>query len=1203
MYAKMLRPLVFTELKLSLKSRRTKFVLLFACLVSVSFYGLVEVQYVLRAAESASAGMMAPTYLAATLGHHFVALFCLVIVLLTYDLWERDRRNRINEVLEVVPSSNVIVVLGRLLGLVLLLTLTIVVFVVAIVLYGWIAETVGLGYGNLIELHSVASFLIWDLVPNLAFFGALTILLSTVIRSRVTVLLVSFACIVVFFWLFFLLPLDISGAFVTTTGGTLFPSEIAPRFVSAEILLNRIALLLLTAGFVVLAGCGWRRPLVHRQRLALLGMSACILSSLTICGLLTYQHIRQYEVRGWVQAHDALELSTFPDITTIRGNVDIVPGRKLKLDLTVELIPPKNNSRDYVVFSLNPGYRVLSCWIDDVEIDDHSFEQGILKVPMDNTVDGETVSVRIKAGGRPDARFAYLDAAVKNKDIAGAKVRNFFAMGTENFIFHSKFVVLTSGIKWYPTSGAATGEVDWEIRPRDLYNIDLTVSVPENWLVAGPGHRESISADKRKKSKYRIAPKQPVPEITLVSSNFERASAVIQDVEFEVLYAKQHRRRFHDMRVIENPLQTRIASLVYHVKKQGLVYPYEQFSLVEVPTYLRVYGGGWNMDTIMGPPGMVLMRESSLPSTDVSIGHELAFQALVDSLLENTPDDYALSEDLLLSSEFYASDLSSYFKGNVFGEDPTIGFARNFFAFRVSPTGPQAIVLSSVLEKIAQRLVFDRSIFVPDRISPGAGRSFVFKMALENAKRSVYDLFDFNQVNPQQSREELASLHYGSDTEAWNDLGRFSLGELTFDQTPQRSSRVLRLKATAMSKLVVELLGKDSTARLLGHLVNQQTGTSYSYDDLIIAAKGVDLDLEESLGNWLEAKGLPGFILAEPEIKRLPDEIKRLPTGSYQTKVFQASLVVHNAEATDGFAKVSWLHKQPTGGERDRTRRFSKTFLIRGNESVRLTIVSHWPRPIDVVYLEPYLSLNHEAVRIDIPAHFDVDTIVNEELGPGTRTYAVELDWSPPNTAEIVIDDLDEGFELVYENPPRTTIRAVSFARKLLGISTVEAWDYGLPIYVPERGVQPTKQRWVRLSDSRAFGKYRRTYAFVYAGKADRPSYAKFKATLPTTGRWKLEYHMPVDSLDQNVREKSILRSQEKPTDWYERFTPGISIIEVLIGEEKEVIEFNAPAAEYGWNTIGEFDVGSEHTEVWISGASDRKTVYADAIRWVPQTH
>ncbi|MXZ56536.1 MAG: hypothetical protein F4227_07070 [Gammaproteobacteria bacterium] len=93
---------------------------------------------------------------------------------------------------------------------------------------------------------------------------------------------------------------------------------------------------------------------------------------------------------------------------------------------------------------------------------------------------------------------------------------------------------------------------------------------------------------------------------------------------------------------------------------------------------------------------------------------------------------------------------------------------------------------------------------------------------------------------------------------------------------------------------------------------------------------------------------------------------------------------------------------------------------------------------------------------------------------------------------------------------------------------------------------------------------------------------------------------MPVEALDQNVRETAILNSQELPTDWYERFTPGITTIEVLIGEKREVIEFNAPAAAYGWNTIGEFVVDSERTEVRISGASNRQTIYADAIQWVP---
>ena len=396
--------LAFTEIKLVLKLIRTKIFFLVAIIVCIAFYVLVELQYVSRAAESASVGMMAPTYLAATLGPYFMPLFCLAIVFLGYDLRERDLRSKINEVLEVVPASNVTVLIGRLLGLVLLLAVPIVLFFFLISLYGWIAESAGLGYGNLIELHSVAAFLVWDLVPNLAFFGALTIFLSTIIRSRLTVLLLSFAGVLVVFWLFLRLPLDLTGSLLTTTGATLFPSEIAPRFVSAEIIISRLSLLLFTAAFVMLAGSCWPRPLASRKHVTIVGISSFLLASLIIGGSLFHQQLRQLEVQEWVRAHDSLELSTFPDVTHVSGTVEIVPGRNVELVLTIELIPPAENTQDFVVLSLNPGYRISKLSVDDNTIADYRFEKGILQVPI-HSQDGSTVAVSIHARGRPDARL------------------------------------------------------------------------------------------------------------------------------------------------------------------------------------------------------------------------------------------------------------------------------------------------------------------------------------------------------------------------------------------------------------------------------------------------------------------------------------------------------------------------------------------------------------------------------------------------------------------------------------------------------------------------------------------------------------------------------------------------------------------------------------------------------------------------------
>ena len=1176
---KTLSVLTLTEARLTLKLRRTQIILLVAGLLCASFYVLVELQYVFRAAESASVGIMAPTYIAATLGPYFVALFCITIVLLAYDIRERDLRCRIIEVLEVVPASNVIVVMGRLLGLVLLLVVPIVLFVISIVLYGWIAEGFGLGYGNLIELHSVASLLIWDLVPNLTFFGSSALFLATIIRSRGTVLLLSLSGIFIVFWLFLRLPFDVSGTLVTTTGATLFPSEIAPRFVSTDVIVNRCSLSLFTAGFVVLAGSFWRRPLTNREYFTTVGISCWVLGALIIGGSIVHQELRQHEVQSWVRAHDALELSTFPDITHISGNVAIVPGRRVDLDLILDLLLPENNASDFVVLSLNPGYRISTLWVGEKEVNDHRFEHGILEIPI-SIQEGNSVSVRVMADGRPDARFAYLDAAIQTKDIAGAKVRNLFALGTKSFIFHPRYVVLTSGIKWYPTAGAATGEDEWEVRPRDLYMLDLEVSVPKNWLVAGPGHSELKSADEKHKSTYRIAPKNPVPEFTLVSSNFERASTEVEGVEFEVLYARQHSRRFKDLSELRESLELRLLSLLYWYKGVGLVYPYERFSVVEVPSTLRVFGGGWKMDTVMGPPGMILMRESSLPNTKISIGHEIYHWINVSR--NESSDLYRLS------STNYGTLLSSYFNSNVFGEHPSIGFARNFFGYQTSTTGQSARILDHVMEEAVQRLIFDRSVYAKDRIGISPGRSFVFDVALANAKRHVFDLFDLSQSTQTKSREELTLLKDSKQSGTWNDLELYSLGELAFDQAPFRSYRVIRLKSAALSRIILDLLGRSLMAELCANLAKTYRGKSYTYADVLNAAQDIDLDLDDTLGDWLDAKGLPGFILAEPTITRLPND------GS--AKVFQASLVVHNAEPFDGFATVSWLNERTYGGQRDDTRNEATPFLVRGEESVRLSVISDWlPKPIDIVYIEPFLSLNREAIRIDIPNLIDVDKIEETK-----QPYLVDFVWTPVDIQEIVVDDLDSGFEIVYDSPPRTTIPAISFVRDLLGTSNVEEWDRGLPVYLFESDSLLPKQRWMRRSDPRAFGKYRHTYAFVHHGRLERPSFAKFVATLPNTGSWRLDYFMPVEALGPNDREAHILLAQGKRIDWYDKFKPGTAKINVLIGEESETFEFNAQNADFGWNSLGVFDVDSTNTEVWISGASDRQTIYADAIRWVP---
>ena len=62
-------------------------------------------------------------------------------------------------------------------------------------------------------------------------------------------------------------------------------------------------------------------------------------------------------------------------------------------------------------------------------------------------------------------------------------------LGFDPIIFDRRYVALMPGVRWLPTSGAEVGRGNPEVHPTDFYHLDLTVDLPEGWLVAGPGKR------------------------------------------------------------------------------------------------------------------------------------------------------------------------------------------------------------------------------------------------------------------------------------------------------------------------------------------------------------------------------------------------------------------------------------------------------------------------------------------------------------------------------------------------------------------------------------------------------------------------------------------------------------------------------------------------------------------------------------------
>ena len=96
-------------------------------------------------------------------------------------------------------------------------------------------------------------------------------------------------------------------------------------------------------------------------------------------------------------------------------------------------------------------------------------------------------------------------------------------------------------------------------------------------------------------------------------------------------------------------VRDRLGELFSEAERLGLRYPYGALSLVETPANLRLYTGGWRMDTAQAMPGVLIL--------------------LAD------PSDKAMAERK-------AEMLVSHFENDFSGGNPFSGAARNFILYQ-----------------------------------------------------------------------------------------------------------------------------------------------------------------------------------------------------------------------------------------------------------------------------------------------------------------------------------------------------------------------------------------------------------------------------------------------------------------------------------------------------------------------------------------
>lgn len=1105
---------------------------------------------------------MTARYTISTIMNVFVAIFVIGMVCLTFDIRARDVRNRMSDVVDSIPASNIEILLGRLVGIFFFFLIFCLIFLVLVTSYELVAEHLETRFQLGIRPLTVLSLIVWNLIPNLIFFGALVACLVSLVRYRLLVAAIALGLLYGVNWIEEYIPVRYQESLSQFGGSALVPSDLASVFVSPAIVGNKLAILFVSIALLLFAASMFPRTDERRSISTVFGIVATATAVLIFVGSIASIHSSERQKEAWAEKHLQLDPSSFPDVQTLEGTIDLRPGRKIIFDVTLTFQKPAMNNTDSVILSLNPGYEIHELYIDGQETSNYDFTDGILKLPND-LLPNLSHDLQVRAAGKLKDRFAYLD---QERDLQKFPNRSVRQLGLRNHIFHRDYVALMPGVVWYPISGSVVDRDEPELQKRDLFTTDLKVTVPQNWHVATVGKREFDESQQR--TTYRFRSEAPVPEIALLASKFDQRATAIEGIEFEILFSKKHLQNLDALSSLTDSIDQWVAERISNAHTASLIYPYRAFYIVETPSNLRVYGGGWQMDSVLQLPGMMLIRESNFPT-------ERFEEVVAREHRDQGRPWYSKDEQ----DKRVLNELLKYFRDDGHGGSPFVGFSRNFVSHQVSATGQGATVLQYLLEQLSNQLITKTDSYSAITLRE-------FRKSLPSVDFSETPEDDFNSW-AFQTHARLAAA-----PSTWKVMNQTALFDLDFSTSPIPSYRALLVKGRALARSMINYYGTEEIGTFLDQLVSTHRGQSFTVAEFLDVASDVGLDFNEWVISWLEDTAVAGYITSTPSVSKIEEPTE--DSANYHT-----SFILHNAEPMAGLVRIFWEdRKEPEENEFRRGWPRGEYFdsgslFVERNQSKRITIST--VHPLGRIWIEPFLSHNRAVFEVLVPPI--ADNIVTEiPVVP----LAMDDDWRPPVTDVVIVDDLDPNFRIVKRTDESqdfsvpTTLDPPTYAH--------QEYDQGLLLSSTMRfGV------WCRMYDSSYYGLYRRTSVPIVKG--DQNSAARFVANLPYSGKWNLEIYIPKDAFSSRYYggwqeflgivfdDNRFVSRTAKPDAPEEHYRLTIKEEDAARNEK-----FDIANASEGWNDVGSFELSSTDVEVLLSAwaGHEEVMVFADAIRWSP---
>jgi len=1066
-------------------------------------------------------------------------LFAILLIWFCYDFLSRDRQVRVEGVLHSRPPSTFSLVWGKFLGVfitvaviaIALIPLATLVFALVAAIIESFAPFIVFRTYFPVTPYVVQVFVIT--LPSMAFVIALVFFLSTVTRSRVAAIIIAHAYVLVDFIAFLLFGYWLRIEYVPIVdfsgyGLLSFYSELSGFSDLHLVLLHRGYIIALT--LLLLALTAWFHPRLHQAgrvsgpvRLTAL---ACAVLCLGYAGFVVASGHGSIAAREEAMAEQqGLVDRPLTTVTHYEMAVDLTRAHRLDATATLTVRNDNDEAQDQLTFVLNSGLTVDQVTAPGGEA--LAFERGLttLTVAIPPLAPGAETDLGLAWHGGIDTPTLFLNSTLEVNELKGNQRNNTAILGDRPALIKKRCTYLVPQVRWYPSPNVDFGYTYPERNRANFATTELAVTVPEGCFAVSQGELAERKQSAGSGTLHRFVSEAPVPGISINAGTYEAARGEVGGIEVNIYYLPDHGETIEFFRPLAEEIRTEVEEALVEINDAtGLEYPYPTLNLVEVPDSMRAYSEGWDSPNPLIQPGVVMLKESGFFKANFQFGYNIrARNAQRESGDEELPTDEA--------NEIKMRMLKGFFDLDVLSGSMVQNAMQSFWGFQVDATGPLYPLASLAFDNYIKEIASD-----------------------SRPMSSVYSLISFNQ-NQQNLAAGLTQGKSFSESiydtifdkkAIYEVMLETPLAELTPADDPELFFKVMSYKGRGFVVSLREAMGHERFRALIGELLARYRHGHYTFDDLRRTAEEVSgRDLGPFFEQWTHRTDLPGFKVVESKAYRIAgdDEIPR----------YQLVLQLTNEEETGGFAIVTFHTREDE---------IERRLTINGGETVEVALVAS-DEPQRVV-VDPILARNRE--RIEKEFTLPEEPVTAEPL----EQVAVVAVEQVERTAEVIVDDLDQGFSLAGEG-----------GGGLLRWRSGGGEDGEAP-EIPEY-IQGLPDEWSNWTSDEAYGLYNQTMKVKAGGEGEFS--ARWAAELPRRGRYEVFVYIGVEGEDLRARPED-----EKLGSDY-RYT-----IESDDGDE--TVSFDAAAAEEGWNSLGTFFFSPDNEAVVLLGDEADGAVIADAVKF-----